>query len=656
MRITAFPAWVVTICVSAAFAQTIARKEPAQYAGTERVSRVEARAPGIRLGLRKPREFALAPLSGPESMRMAQPDTRMKAGVHRALPVGALSLGAWETTVEGKRVWRLALRSPESSGLRVEFRNFDVGAGKVWLHDGGSQTAGPYSGRGMYDDGHFWSGTVFSESVILEYEPADGAASNAEPPFEVQAISHQTRSALLGATAGEKDPADTCHLDPSCFADWKPAMSMVAQLAFESDGVSYVCSGSLVGTRDNSFIPYLLTAGHCIHNEAAARSLEVFWTYQTSSCGAPPPASRSQSIKSTQGAHLIDFGTLEEGDFSLVLLRDVPAGVTFAGWDADDPGLTSGLVGLHHPKGSWKRISFGQRVTDRSVSVEGSAAPGSRFLQVLWNKGRVEPGSSGSPLFSSPGVIVGVASYAPVSEVVTACEINPNVVGYGRFSTAYLRLRDYLENLPASTVLPEKTGVSFTVANRSASPGQAIRLTTQSNGQIAYKLRADASWIQLSAVNGSSSASAPGQATITVDGSQFDRPGQYTGTVTILSGAAAPQFINVTATVVQNQSNVQVEIVPGLVTESAGLWSFRVRLSETAGASTRLTALKVNGSDYSGSIEEWFSGGAIPAKGTIEAPLQAGGRFPPGVQYFEFWGVDDFSGKGWYRVATVTFQ
>ena len=37
-----------------------------------------------------------------------------------------------------------------------------------------------------------------------------------------------------------------------------------------------------IATRDNSFKPYLLTAGHCIHNEDAARTLEAYWTYQTS--------------------------------------------------------------------------------------------------------------------------------------------------------------------------------------------------------------------------------------------------------------------------------------------------------------------------------------------------------------------------------------
>src|SRR5262249_45314084 len=143
---------------------------------------------------------------------------------------------------------------------------------------------------------------------------------------------------------------------------------------------------------------------------------------------------------------------------------------------------------------------------------------------------------------------------------------------------------------------------------------------------------------------------------ITVDPAQFNRPGQYTGTVTILSGTAPPQFINVTASVVQTESNVQVEIAPAVVTEADGFWSFRVRLAETAGASTTLTAIKVNGADYSASIREWFGTDAIGARGSIEAPLQVGGRFPAGVQYFEFSGVDDFSGKTWYRVATITFQ
>jgi len=38
-------------------------------------------------------------------------------------------------------------------------------------------------------------------------------------------------------------------------------------------------------------------------------------------------------LKSAIGAHLLASGSISEGDFSLVLLQDAPAGTTFAGWD-----------------------------------------------------------------------------------------------------------------------------------------------------------------------------------------------------------------------------------------------------------------------------------------------------------------------------------
>ena len=55
-------------------------------------------------------------------------------------------------------------------------------------------------------------------------------------------------------------------------------------------------------------------------------------------------------------------------------------------------------------------------------------------------------------------------------------------------------------------------------------------------------------------------------------------------------------------------------------------WSFQIRLAETAGASTRVTALKFNGADYSSSIAAWFGSGDIAANGAIVAPLRGSGR------------------------------
>src|SRR5438067_1726478 len=401
MRKTLIPACLAALVISTLDAQQVMRKDPAVFAGTDRASRVEVRPPGLRLGLRHPREVALAPLSETEMAQLTGPDTRLKAGIQRKLVPQAAAAGAWETTTEGARVWRMAIRSPGSHALRVEFDNFSAGEGRVWLHDGAA-VDGPYSGEGPYGNGHFWSGTIFSESATLEYEPAAGRPAELEPPFQIPSIMHQRRSPLEtgtarldAAAAAKKDPADYCELDVNCYPEWRGAMSSVGQISFVDGPYAYFCSGSLVATRDNSFKPYFLTAGHCVNTEAAARTVEAYWTYQTAACAATPPADRSASTRSTGGAHLIASGGAAEGDFSLILLANVPSGVTFSGWDTGDPPLSTSLTGIHHPSASWKRISFGQRSSDATASVDGAIAPGSLYLQVLWNNGRVEHGSSG---------------------------------------------------------------------------------------------------------------------------------------------------------------------------------------------------------------------------------------------------------------------
>ena len=654
MRLFFVSVCAVGFVVSIGGAQQISRKEPAVYAGTPRAARVAARPPGMRFRLRPPRQFSLAPLSEGELVRLAEPSARLKTGIRRAVAPHALASGAWETTSEGARIWRMAIHSPASRGMRVEFDDFSVGEGSVWLHDGAMVT-GPYTGRGLFDDGHFWSAAVFSGSVTVEYEPAPDTPRELEPPFTIRAISHQARTAL-DATAGTKDPADFCERDANCYADWKGSMSSVGQITFMDNGDEFLCSGSLLSTRDNSFKPYFLTAGHCINNEAAARTVEAYWTYQTPACGGTPPASRATSSKSSVGAHLISSASPADGDYSLVLLTDVPAGTTFAGWDVTDPPLATALTGIHHPSGSWKRISFGERVADATNNVEGIAAPGNLFLQVQWDKGRLEHGSSGSPLFSAPGVVVGSASYADIASDGTVCTVNPSVSGYSSFSNTYAHVHDYLENLPADLVTPAKAALSFTIANHTAAAAQTVQLVTQSTGQVVYKLRADASWIQLSGITGSLSAKTPGTVTVSVDTAQLARPGQYTSTVTIFSGAAAPQFLRVTAAVRVDQSNVLASITPNAVAQNGGQWSFQIRLAESAGASTRVTALKFDGADYSSKIASWFGTDRIAASGAIVAPLHGAGVFPHGDQYFEFWGVDDSSGQPWYRVATMTFQ
>src|SRR5262249_41337481 len=153
-------------------------------------------------------------------------------------------------------------------------------------------------------------------------------------------------------------------------------------------------------------------AGHCIHDEPAARSLETFWAYESNGCNLGPPSSRG-TLNSQNGGHLLGWGTIELGDFSLVLLPNIPSGVVFSGWDVNDPPVGSSVTGIHHPMGSYKRIAFGTTVESVDVSIGQDPAPAGLYHLVEWNNGLTEPGSSGSPLFSGPGVIAGILTYGP---------------------------------------------------------------------------------------------------------------------------------------------------------------------------------------------------------------------------------------------------
>jgi uncharacterized protein (TIGR03437 family) len=408
--------------------------EPGYFDRPQKGTTVKAappRAPGLEAGLPAPLEVALAPLT--ESERTAAPGntTPPVVGIHRPLPEPIP--GAWETLSTRRWVWRVALRSPGAVGVRFHFVDFDAGAGRVWIHDNRPsepQVFGPYTGRGIHGDGDFWSDVVFGESVVVEYEP--GSEPRAVP-FRIAEIAH------LWDQIGPVRQAASCHLDLSCHAEWAESAKGVAHIVYEKEGSSFVCSGSLLATRNRTGTPYFLTAAHCFDNDTVARTVEAFWFYQTGSCNGPPPS--RASAPRTLGARYVAGKPMQEGDATLVrFVAAPPNGVLFLGWEASDPPVGSPMVGIHHPRGDFKRISLGARDPDGSLGL-----PPAYFFKVRWNSGATEGGSSGSPVFSRPGVVAGQLSHGPrVPAGQTACDVE-RFDFYGRLSVSYPALREYLE-------------------------------------------------------------------------------------------------------------------------------------------------------------------------------------------------------------------
>ena len=160
--------------------------------------------PSLQLSLPSPAVAALLPL-GPDDLQRLQPQEGRPPviGVHRRLPPGAVTQsfsggavkttaeGAWQSTAAG-RLWRLRITSPSARAMRVHFRDFAIGAGKLWLYSADGQVVGPYSGSGLYGDGDFW------RRPRLRRQPDDRISARSRRRKKKPCHSKSLRSAIFG--------------------------------------------------------------------------------------------------------------------------------------------------------------------------------------------------------------------------------------------------------------------------------------------------------------------------------------------------------------------------------------------------------------------------------------------------------------------------
>lgn len=70
----------------------------------------------------------------------------------------------------------------------------------------------------------------------------------------------------VGAT--EADPLESCRMDVSCTSSYQTERNAVAQMVYTREsGQSYLCTGTLLNNAKADFVPYFLTANHCISTQ-----------------------------------------------------------------------------------------------------------------------------------------------------------------------------------------------------------------------------------------------------------------------------------------------------------------------------------------------------------------------------------------------------
>ncbi len=562
---------------------------------------------------------------------------------------------------DGSWVVRFDVASTGAEAVRLHFKEVDLGGGSLWVYPAGasreylaanpSAVDGPITGRGPNGDGEFWSlpmeGDAATVEMVLPRDPA-------ELPFLLDELVH---------LIGDRASTAPCQKDVSCYPEFSQTMTAVGSYDVVKDGFSYFCSGSLLVTRSRTFQPYFLTANHCVSTQTHARSVVVYWDFRTNACNGAVPTRASRP--STRGARLLATGGMGAGDYTLLLLDSAAPGPrSYLGWSAAAVELGTATVGIHHPGGTptnYQRVTLGTRIADQTGNVGGEEAPAALYWQIGETEGRTEGGSSGSPLMTRDGQVLGQLSYGPVPpKGLTYCDIAGRSA-YGRFSVGFPAYSQYLNDEAAPGLSVSTSTLAFSVQDGvSATAAQRLDVRNSAAAAVAYTVTKSVPWITLSAVSGAATSAVPGTLNVSVNPALLTSPGTFEGIVTVTAGALAPLNVTVRATVTFTQAGAAVSVAPSPVIETQPdadgyTFFYTLRVDETVDVAARITRLAIDGVDRSADIIGFFDTDQLPAFGGVGVSLRAKLTSLPRKRRIEVGGVTVASGRAWTTFVDVDF-
>ncbi len=405
-------------------------------------------------------KFAPAPASTLATIfGIKQPSVRGSAPhrVGSVFPSGVeATVVKWQALPEGGFVTHLRITSAGAMGIRARLLlpvELTQGELRVVAKLGDDAQRVPLS---VALNGEIWTPATDGPSQIVEVfttQAVDGVR------IKVQEVGHFEEPPF--AEKGPAEPAlntaaGTCTVDVACTISDDPlngnAISerrkSVARMSFSSNGGMFLCTGTLLNSEAKQ--DFFITANHCISTQAEATSLATRWFYEASSCGG---LVRSDVVNLNGGAQLVF--TNQFVDSTLLRLNSPPpAGTVFAGWSASDLSVNAPIVSISHPRGDIMKAAIG------TLSVPGSS-DGLIRLQgyeqsmygILFSRGIIEPGSSGSGLFTLNNgslQLRGILSSSTLrnSSAGMSCTDTTENANYGRFDYFYPQIAPILNGTP----------------------------------------------------------------------------------------------------------------------------------------------------------------------------------------------------------------
>ena len=398
-------------------------------------TRADTLLPSVRYGWQVDPNAASVTLE-PLDIRSVTMKAPNQIGVNRSVAVSPTTRAQKFVNPDGSQIIVVIIKSAGASGIGVHFRNFALAAGEeVYVYGPAADSIvfGPYTNKGPWGSGEFWSGTIAGDTAVIEFHTR---TDEKKTGFEIFEISHIFSERDWRLRSDQPDILN-CELDASCFANVQK--NAVGRILYNDNGW-FVCTGTLLNDVAQDHIPYFLTANHCVPTQAVAQTVEVFWFYQTTSCNSG--ILRSDWVHSPPGANLL--ATQPSNDFALLrLLNNAPAGAVFSAWTTGVQSTGTGVFGLHHPGQyappslpSYLRRAGGTITSTNAVCLDSGLQNGYR---AEWTSGTNEPGASGSGLWNSNGYLVGVLSCGPLPATCNSPD-----AGYSKFANFYSQIQQYI--------------------------------------------------------------------------------------------------------------------------------------------------------------------------------------------------------------------
>lgn len=392
-------------------------------------------------------------LMAPDQARLRREDAGRdgKHGVPlrygRVLPTGALDAragaGVWTRLPDGAWSWRLEVAGPGAHSLEFAFSRFRLphGASLLIRSGDGADVLAPLTDADNPIADALHTPILTGDRAVLELTVPAGKRDALE--LTLSAVVWGYRDPFDAARAKSGD----CNVDTICPEGdaWREQIAAVAGYAFSEVGDQLFCTGSLVNTgsvADDASHPRLVTAHHCVSQQAEAETMVFYWGYESPTCrsvgsvenGTPLPVRPNTRAVQLGGATLV--ATNRETDFTAVELNTpIPAEAQawYSGWDRS-AAPPPGTIGIHHAAGHEKRITIeADAPTTMASCIVSDGGNATHWRVGPYELGTTEAGSSGSGLWSrGNGLLVGVLSGGSSS-----CANPGGYDCYGRLSAAW---------------------------------------------------------------------------------------------------------------------------------------------------------------------------------------------------------------------------